>query len=1023
LEAIVLKSASKLMREEGEKAFKKGLVTYFNGKKIEETYHIYGRVRDESILKELSTHIKINLKNKKLEGIQCTCEEHKEFAASGYFFMCSHLTATAFKFFSMIMKDKGEAGQRSGRQAAEKHKDEEKQSNKNAKKVIEWSYGTSQVSKDEYDSNRLGMSERSILNPQSTQRVGIGRLVRKISNTSIYYEGQKNAASDKIILKTNELRSFLESIEERKIKFKYDYLEFVAPILQEDLPVTFNIKERSGRLALTTHKKLPEPLNSKNDVYLFKSELYLPSANQIERYALLYEALKAKGEILYKKNLENYSKLVALLKSITKNINISEEVKAFAAEAIKPEFLVYKDKDEIFCEASVNYGSDRINILHKNNQEVLLLRNNKKEEKIIMEIEKLGFAKLQDKFLLTGGEEELFRLLRGRGEGLHAIGTVLIGRGLRDNRIYNSSNLHVELSEKEGLYDLSYNIENLDYRELNSAFSAYADKKSFYKTKSNSFIDLEDQGIQCFFKLFEVLNISEKLKEGFAQIEGSKAFYLYEHIKAGTLGFIKGTEALKEIEGKLVKINNSQLAIPGNFKGKLREYQIKGFRWFKTISGLGFGGILADEMGLGKTVQATAFILSEAGKNTLIVCPTSLIYNWKDELLRFAPSLKVGVVHGPDRFKILDVYKEYDVILTTYGTLRQDIECYKDIIFDFCFIDEAQNIKNSSTQNTRVIKQVKAEIKFALTGTPIENNLSELWSIFDFVMPGYLYSKEVFEAKFNSGSKESLENLKLLIKPFILRRTKSEVIKELPDKIEKKFIVEMTSAQKAVYNSYVKTVRDAMKSSTKGTIEVFSYLTKLRQICLEPSLLIEEYEGGSGKMNVAIDIVKNHIDAGGKVLLFSQFTSVLDKIGEKLSKEGIEFFRLDGKTKPQERIRLVKEFNESKEVKIFLISLKAGGTGLNLTSANLVIHFDPWWNPAVEDQASDRAHRIGQRHVVEVIKLVARGTIEEKILLLQEDKKELIGKIITGELQNSSLINKLSRSDLLSLFERSQINV
>jgi SNF2 family DNA or RNA helicase len=445
---------------------------------------------------------------------------------------------------------------------------------------------------------------------------------------------------------------------------------------------------------------------------------------------------------------------------------------------------------------------------------------------------------------------------------------------------------------------------------------------------------------------------------------------------------------------------------------------MKGFKWLRTISELGFGGILADEMGLGKTIQTIAFLLSEKRKITLIACPTSLIYNWKEEFQKFAPSLKVLIVHGAQRVDTINSFSDYDVILTTYGTLRLDIDYYTDIIFDYCIIDEGQNIKNASAQNTKVIKEIKAKRRFALTGTPIENNLTELWSIFDFVMPGYLYSKEVFQEKFISRGEENLESLKLLIKPFILRRIKKEVMKELPEKVEKKLLVEMTDPQKALYSDYIKRIKNAMRNNKDGRIEILSYLTKLRQICLDPSLIIEDYNGGSGKMEVAVELIKEHIASGGKVLLFSQFTSALDKIGERLNKEKINFFHLQGKTKPKDRIKLVKDFNSSESVKVFLISLKAGGTGLNLTSANLVIHFDPWWNPAVEDQATDRAHRIGQKSIVEVIRLVSKGTIEEKIILLQEDKKELINDILTGELQNSGLLSSLSKDDLIQLFDR-----
>ncbi|WP_291637686.1 DEAD/DEAH box helicase, partial [Clostridium sp.] len=279
-----------------------------------------------------------------------------------------------------------------------------------------------------------------------------------------------------------------------------------------------------------------------------------------------------------------------------------------------------------------------------------------------------------------------------------------------------------------------------------------------------------------------------------------------------------------------------------------------------------------------------------------------------------------------------------------------------------------------------------------------------------------LYSKEIFESKFTIKVEGDLEELKLLIKPFLLRRTKKEVLKELPDKIEKKFIVEMTGVQKAVYKSYIKVVRGEMKNNSEGKIEIFSYLTRLRQICLDPSLVIDDYKGGSGKLKIAMELVEKHINSQGKVLLFSQFTSVLKNIGENLKGKGISYFYLDGKTKSKDRIKLVDEFNNSWEKKVFLISLKAGGTGLNLTSANLVIHFDPWWNPAVEDQATDRAHRIGQRNVVEVIKLVAKGTIEEKIIMLQENKKSLIDSVITGELTSSDVLGKLTKEEILELF-------
>ena len=319
--------------------------------------------------------------------------------------------------------------------------------------------------------------------------------------------------------------------------------------------------------------------------------------------------------------------------------------------------------------------------------------------------------------------------------------------------------------------------------------------------------------------------------------------------------------------------------------------------------------------------------------------------------------------------------KDFDVIVTTYGLIKNDYEYYKEKEFDFCIIDEAQNIKNSKAQNTKYVKAIKAGCRIALSGTPMENNLMELWSIFDYIMPGYLLSEAKFKEKYLK--EDMYDELKELIKPFILRRLKKDVIDELPNKIEKKFMV-------------------------------FSYLTKLRQLCLDPSLILDDYVGRSAKIEAALNIVNMAIVENRKVLIFSQFTSVLQKLGDELSEKNIGYLYLDGSTKANKRVEMVKEFNESEELKIFLISLKAGGTGLNLTSSDLVLHFDPWWNPAIEDQATDRAHRIGQQNIVEVIKLIAKDSVEENIIRLN--------KVISGEEIGSNVIGKLSRDEIIDLF-------
>ena len=419
-------------------------------------------------------------------------------------------------------------------------------------------------------------------------------------------------------------------------------------------------------------------------------------------------------------------------------------------------------------------------------------------------------------------------------------------------------------------------------------------------------------------------------------------------------------------------------------------------------------------MGLGKTIQVITFVLSKRSKKTLIVTPTSVLYNWKEEFERFAPNVRVGLVHGTknQRDKILSNIKKYDVLITTYGTLKNDEEEYEKLHFDFCIIDEGQNIKNPTSKTTHSVKKINSKCNFALTGTPIENNLMELWSIFDFVMPGFLFTKERFREKFILN--KNTEELKSLITPFILRRLKEDVLDELPDKIEKKYLVDMTLRQKSLYKSYVKEIKEKLKVS-RGNINMLTFITKLREVCLDPSLVIDDYDGGSGKINALMELLGNYIEGNKKILVFSQFTSALKNIEKNLEKEGINYLYLDGSISGKDRVDLVKRFNDEGAINVFLISLKAGGVGLNLTSASVVIHFDPWWNPAIESQATDRAHRFGQKNVVEVVKLISKDTIEEKILLLQEDKKELIESLMDEKEMDGKKFKRLSEDEIMNL--------
>lgn len=582
-----------------------------------------------------------------------------------------------------------------------------------------------------------------------------------------------------------------------------------------------------------------------------------------------------------------------------------------------------------------------------------------------------------------------------------------------DQNITINPNITLDISQsRNGYMSMKLNIEGVDSNEYREIFSSYKNNNRLYRMKNGAYLDLKDNDLEQAFKLIDILNIYNDFDN--MKIPNNKAIYLEKLIEDEDLSFVNGSKYVSNVVKKFDKVKSKNYEVPKDLNATLRDYQVSGFEFFKTLSDYQFGGILADEMGLGKTIQTIAFLLSNKDKKSIVITPTALIYNWKNELEKFAPTLKVGLLHAAksEREKILDNIDNYDVILTTYTTYKNDIDKYKNINFDYCIIDEAQNIKNPDAIITKAIKNVNAKVRFALTGTPIENNLMELWSIFDFIMPGYLYNKSKFKSIFVNNDKNIIE-LKNLIKPFILRRTKKEVITELPDKIEQKIIIDLEKEHKRAYKGYVNLITRKIKENNQDNITVFSYLTKLRQLCLSPELMVKNYQGKNSKLDVLINIINDSSDE--KILVFSQFTKVLEVIGKRLNEENISYSYLDGKTSAKDRVKLVEEFNTNNN-KVFLISLKAGGTGLNLTSANIVVHFDPWWNPAVEDQASDRAHRIGQKNVVNVIKLIAKGTAEERVINLQETKKELIEDVINGNLDNSSTLKNLSKDDIIDLF-------
>jgi len=563
------------------------------------------------------------------------------------------------------------------------------------------------------------------------------------------------------------------------------------------------------------------------------------------------------------------------------------------------------------------------------------------------------------------------------------------------------------------MLELEITADGYTSEELISMLLAYRKGKKYHRLKDGSFGVLDDTFFE-FSEFMSNLNISDKnalLNK--IEVPEYRMLYLDSLRKNGeNLRIKRSGEFKKMVKGYNLAIEDAEeTVVPSEMEETMREYQKYGFRWLKTISSYGFGGILADDMGLGKTIQAISLLLDEKNRSethypSIVVCPSSLTLNWENEVKKFAPSLSTLVISGnlAARDELFERINDCDLVITSYSLIGRDIEKYKNINFRFHFIDEAQYIKNHNTLTAKAVKSIKSEIRFALTGTPVENSLAELWSIFDFIMRDYLFGYSHFKKTFETpivskNDTNSVKALQKLVSPFILRRLKKEVLTELPDKTETILYAQMESEQSKLYSANVAQIKSQLKNNTddgKGRIEILAMLTRLRQICCDPSLVYEDYKGESAKLQQCLELVESCVCSGHKVLLFSQFTSMLDIIANELNKREIGFYSITGKTKSSERIKLVNRFNED-DTGVFLISLKAGGTGLNLTGADIVIHYDPWWNISAENQASDRAYRIGQKRNVQVYKLIVRNTIEENIRRLQQSKAELYDIAVSGE--------------------------
>ena len=1052
------------------------LISNFETEYDEDIVFVKSKILSDNFFSEYNSKLEIDVKTKEALSTFCTCDdfERNEIRKNNY--CCKHLYATMFKFIDSIEDNKGLINildKNNSQNQIFKEKDNDildlligKEDKEDIKLEIyinkqglrnniacEFKIGLKGLSSNKLyvvkDINQLIISyynkipikygkdftfniKEQHLSYNEKRIFDFLSKIKDIEGKSSSFTKRQDKYIDgkSLIVPEFLLLEFFNIISENRIYLDqgFFYRPVETEILMDKPHINFELKNFNKEYILSVDEGLPESLDKEGRVLLYGSSIYLPDIKYCYDIKPFINLFKDKNSISFNMNNEYkvLAKLLPKLYTLSQNVYVNKAIKNKIVKE-EPIFKFYFDKvnKDVVLTLKVKYGKYEFNIF-SDVKEKIIYRDLVKEDKVLDLLKTLGFDSSKDKFYFLVSDDYLFKFFKEDIKKLQEVGEVFYSENFNLIKKISNKNLIGEIkSNKYDYFELKFKIEDVPLDEMKNIIISLRNNLKFYKLKDGEFLDLQDIELKNYLNMIDMLSEDLNFESDVIKFNKNKSLYINSFIKENKMRYIKGKAELNKIQNKFKDISKLRFELPTALRADLRPYQIEGYNWFKTIDELGFGGILGDEMGLGKTLQAISFILSTVPSKTLVIAPTSLVYNWGNEFDKFAPNIRYRIINGnkEERELLIRDIDNYDVFITTYNLLKRDLEEYKNINFDYCFIDEAQFIKNSNSQNAFAVKSIKANRKFALTGTPVENSLMELWSIFDFIMPGYLFDEKRFNVRYHKKLNESpevLEELNNLIKPFILRRYKKEVIKELPDKIEKKLIIPMSEEQEKVYSIYADYAKKLIEKKVKddelknSKIEVLSYITKLRQIALDPSVLIEDYVGDSGKIDALIDLLNQGIYEGHKILVFSQFTSVLKNIIFRLENEKIDYSYLDGSISSLKRIEMVNDFNEDEEKKVFLISLKAGGTGLNLTSADVVIHFDPWWNPAVEDQATDRAHRFGQDKVVEVIKLISKNTIEEKIVDLQEEKRKLIEKIIDNDLNID--IKSLTEEDILSLF-------
>lgn len=714
------------------------------------------------------------------------------------------------------------------------------------------------------------------------------------------------------------------------------------------------------------------------------------------------------------------------------HVQAPKEIDAYRPVPCHLAFYFDKDKQGVSCEAQAVYGELRYDLFADGAGEEQPFPGPLRDERVEGLATRLvnRYFRYPDQRIPLENDEDVAHLVFGGLLEFKEIGEVFTTPAFDRLITDRKPRVSFGLSLAGNLINLTVSSDDLPASEIAALLSSFKKRKRYHRLRSGAFVDLEESNLAELDRIAADLSITAKqLGQGVVELPSFRAFYLDEELEDA-----RRDETFTRYVERFRTIDEKRRPVPPSLETTLRAYQKEGFRWLDMLFDCGFGGILADEMGLGKSAQLIALLLARRDEAravgpSLVVCPASLVYNWVAEFERFAPELEIQPIAGSKAERArMRTNRSVDVFITSYDLLRIDSDAYNEMRFYCCALDEAQYIKNHATLTTRSVKRIRAEHRLALTGTPLENRLSELWSIFDFLMPGllgsYMRFRERFELAVMGGDENAATRLQALVSPFMMRRLKTDVLRDLPDKLESVLYAQMGEEQHRLYAAHEQHLRETLtaqrknrkeKKSNEHRVETLAELTKLRQLCCDPSLLYENYSGTSAKLDAVVELVESACDSGEKALVFSQFTSFLALIAARLDRIGAPYYTLTGATAKKKRLELVNAFNED-DTPVFLMSLKAGGTGLNLTGASIVIHADPWWNAAAQAQATDRAHRIGQSKVVSVYKVIAKDTIEERILHLQEAKSDLAARVI-GSTDAGISLASLSEDDLIELLQ------